>query len=231
MSDVLRIGLVGVTGLIGQNVMDACVGREDVRLVGIARREARLPTGIRMELFVAEPEKWGEVIAAVRPQAMICALGTTWKKSGADEAVFRSVDYDLVLATARAAKEHGVERFVAISSVGASMAAMSLYLRVKGEAERDLAKIGFHRLDILRPGLLLGARQDDSRPAERLAIAGAPLFNLLLHGKYRQYRGITAQTVADAALALAKRPARGRFVHDNDAIIRAARSLPQLAGD
>lgn len=231
MSDVLRIGLVGVTGLIGQNVMDACVGREDVRLVGIARREAKLPSGIRMELFVAEPDKWGEVIAAVRPQAMICALGTTWKKSGADEAAFRSVDHDLVLATARAAKEHGVERFVAISSVGASMAAKSLYLRVKGEAERDLAKVGFHRLDILRPGLLLGARQDDSRPAERLAIAGAPLFNLLLHGKYRQYRGITAQMVADAALALAKRPARGRFVHDNDAIIRAARSLPQLAGD
>ncbi len=231
MSDVLRIGLVGVTGLIGQKVMDACVGREDVRLVGIARREAKLPPGIRMELFVAEPDKWGEVIAAVRPRAMICALGTTWKKSGADEAVFRSVDHDLVLATARAAKEHGVERFVAISSVGASPTAKSLYLRVKGEAERDLAKLGFHRLDILRPGLLLGARQGDSRPAERLVIAGAPLFNLLLHGKYRQYRGITAQTVADAALALAKRPARGRFVHDNDAIIRAARSLPQLTDD
>lgn len=229
--DPLRITLVGATGLIGSKVIEACMGREDVRLSAIARREVKLPRGIRMELFVAEPDKWGEVLEALRPTAVISALGTTWKKSGEDEAAFRAVDQDLVLNTARSAKEHGVERFVHISSAGADMAAKSLYLRVKGEVERDLGKIGFHRLDMLRPGLLRGSRENDVRPAERLAIIAAPLMNLMLQGGYRKYRGIHAVTVADAALALAKRPARGRFVHDNDAILRAARSLPQLAGE
>lgn len=229
MSDAVHVGLVGATGLVGTAVMAQCVGREDLRLTGIARREAKLPRGIRMELFVAEPAKWGEVIEAVRPRAIICALGTTWKKAGEDEAAFRAVDHDLVLDTARAAKELGVERFVHVSSVGADPQAKTFYLRVKGETERELTKLRFDRLDILRPGLLLGARENDRRPAERLGIAAAPFAKLLLHGKYRQYRGIKADIVAQAALSLAKRAARGRFVHDNDAILRAARALPEIA--
>ena len=228
MSDALRIVLVGATGLIGGKVMEACVGREDVRLSAIARREARLPKGIRMELFVAEPAKWGEVVEAIKPKVMICALGTTWKKSGEDEAAFRAVDQDLVLSVAEAAKAQGVERFVHVSSVGAAIASKNFYLRVKGEVERDLTKLRFGRLDILRPGLLRGKRESDRRPGERLGIAAAPFVNLLLHGGFRQYRAIRAETVAHAALALARRPARGRFIHDNDAIMRAAKALPRL---
>ena len=232
MSDqATRICVIGATGLIGGKVIEECIGREDVRLTAIARREAKLPKGIRMELFVAEPGKWGEVLEAIRPKAVICALGTTWKKAGEDEAAFRAVDQDLVLATARAAKEHGVDRFVAISSVGADAASKAFYLKVKGETERELTKIRFPRLDILRPGLLRGKRENDRRTAERLGIAAAPLTNMLMHGKFRQYRAIHAETVAQAALALAKSAARGRFVHDNDAIIRAAKRLPQLVED
>ncbi|MGY8974020.1 MAG: NAD(P)H-binding protein [Sphingomonadales bacterium] len=228
MSDAVRIALIGATGLVGSSVIGQCVGREDLHLTGIARREAALPRGIRMELFVAEPAKWGEVIEAVQPKAIICALGTTWKKAGTDEAAFRAVDQELVLDTARAARELGVERFVHISSVGADPMVKPFYLRVKGEVERELTKLRFNRLDILRPGLLRGTRENDRRPAERLGIAAAPVANLLLHGKYRQYRGIKADVVARAALALAKRAARGRFVHDNDAIQRAAHMLPQI---
>jgi uncharacterized protein YbjT (DUF2867 family) len=228
MSDAARIALVGATGLIGGEVMKLCVGRQDVRLVAVARRESALPPGARMEMFVAEPAKWGEVFEAVRPLAVICALGTTWKKSGRDEAAFRAVDHDLVLATARAAKAQGVERFVAVSSAGAEARSKNRYLRTKGEVERELGKVRFRRLDILRPGLLRGPRPGDRRPAERLGIALSPLADLALHGKFRGYRSIRADTVARAALALALRKAAGRFVHDNDAILRAAASLALL---
>lgn len=229
MSDPVRIALVGATGLVGSAIIENCNGREDVRLTGIARREVRLPRGIRMEMFVAEPARWPEVIEAARPSAIICALGTTWKKAGEHEAAFRAIDQELVLDIARAAKDLGVERFVHVSSAGADQASRSFYLRVKGEVERDLAKIRFARLDILRPGLLRGHRQNDRRPAERIGIALSPLTNLLLHGRFRHYRAIEANVVAQAALALAKRPVRGRFVHDNDAIQRAAKTLPPIA--
>lgn len=227
MSEPVRIALVGASGLIGSEVIKLCVGREDVRLSAIARSEIALPPGARMEVFVAESGKWGEVIEALRPKAIICALGTTWNKAGKDEAAFRAVDQDLVLAVAAAAKEHGVERFVTISSAGADPHTKTFYLKVKGETDRALAKIGIGRLDVLRPGLLLGKRNNDRRLGERLAILASPLINPLLGGKWRAYRAISAETVARAALYLATRPARGRFIHDNDAILRAARSLPQ----
>ena len=81
MSEPLRIALVGATGLVGRRVIEACIGRSDVRLVGISRREVKLPQGARMELFVAEPDKWGEVFEALRPTVLISALGTTMKKA------------------------------------------------------------------------------------------------------------------------------------------------------
>ncbi len=228
MSDPLRLALVGATGLIGEAVMKLVVGREDVRLVAVARREAPLPPGARMEMFVAEPEKWGEVFEAIRPTAVICALGTTWKKSGRDETAFRAVDYDLVLATANAAKAHGVERFVTVSSAGADAMSKNLYLRTKGEVERELGKVRFKRLDVMRPGLLKGQRHGDLRPAERIGMALSPLADLAMQGKYRAFRSIRAELVAKAALALAMRKAGGRFVHDGDAILRAAASLSVL---
>lgn len=230
MSDPLRIALVGATGLVGRRVIEASVGREDLRLTGIARREAKLPVGARMELFVAETTHWGEVMESIRPDVLVCALGTTWNKAGKDEAAFRAVDQALVLDSARAALAAGATRMVAISSVGAAIGAKQLYLRVKGEVERDLAKIGFVRLDILRPGLLRGPRDADPRPLERFGQLAAPLANLALHGKYRAYRSIDAAIVAQACLGLALRHTRGRYVHDNDAIIRAAHSLPPIAG-
>ena len=228
MSDLVRIALVGATGLVGGEVMKLCVGRRDVRLVAISRREAPLPPGARMEMFVADPDKWGEVFEAVRPHAVVCALGTTWKKSGRDEVAFRAVDQDLVVATARAAKEQGVSNFVAVSSAGADMRSKNLYLRVKGEVERDLHVLRYKRLDILRPGLLRGPRANDRRLGERLAILASPLADMLMHGKLEAYRSISAELVAKAALALAMRKAAGRFFHDNAAILRAAASLSYL---
>lgn len=230
MSDPNRIALFGGSGLVGSHVISLCVGREDVRLAAVARRELVLPPGARMEVFVAEPSKWDEVIEALRPTAVICALGTTWKKAGRDEAAFRAVDQELVLALARAAKSHGVERFVSVSSAGADAHAKNLYLRVKGETDRELARVGIGRLDVLRPGLLQGRRDGERRIGERIALAAAPIINPLMNGRWRAFRAIPAETVARAALSCALRPARGRFVHDNDAIMRAARSLPQPLG-
>lgn len=225
----VRVALVGATGLVGRRVIEVASQGDDVRLVGIARREAPLPPGARMEMFVAEPAKWAEVLEAVRPRALICALGTTWKKAGRDEAAFRAVDQDLVLATAAAARAAGVPNMVVVSAAGADARARSLYMRVKGETEDALSKAGFKRLDILRPGLLRGERQADPRLAERAALFAAPLVDPLLTGKWERFRSVDAGLVAEAALGLALRRAGGRFTHDNEAMRRAAREWRKLA--
>ena len=107
MSDARRVLLVGSTGLVGKRVMEQCVGRSDVRLIALTRREAPMPRGARMEMLVADPAEWAKSVAAIAPDAVICALGTTWRKAGEDEEAFRAVDEELVLWVARAAKAAG----------------------------------------------------------------------------------------------------------------------------
>ena len=176
-----------------------------------------------MELFVADPDKWGEVFAAVRPRSLICALGTTWKKAGRDEETFRSVDQGLIVSTAEAAKEAGIDNMVLISAAGADPRSKNLYLKVKGETEGLVSKIGFKRLDILRPGLLKGRREDDFRLLEKVALTVSPITDPLLSGKWEMFRSVDVNLVAEAALGLGMRKAAGRFTHDNEAMRRAAR--------
>ena len=228
MSEPLRLALVGATGLIGSTLIARAVGRERYRLTAIARRAVALPEGARMELLVAEPANWGEAIAAANAAVLVIALGTTWRAAGRDEAAFRAVDKDLVLASAQAAKAAGVRQCIAVSSVGALASSGNRYLRVKGEVEDALAKLKFERLDILRPGLLRGPRAE-RRPAERLAMLASPLADRFLHGAFRKYRSVRATTVADAILALAVDKPRGRFIHEHDAIVRAASKLDRPA--
>lgn len=221
MSKPTRIALVGATGMVGMSLIRLAVGRRDIRIVGIARREAQLPAGARMEMLVAPPEGWPDAIAAANADVLVSALGTTWRKAGKDEAAFRAVDQDLVLQCARAAKALGLRQMIAVSSVGADPAAKNFYLRVKGEVEQQLGRVGIPRLDILRPGLLRGAREE-LRPAERLGMIASPLADLFLHGQYRKYRSIQADVVARAIVGLTREKMAGRFVFEHDAILRAA---------
>ncbi len=222
MSEPVRLTLVGATGLVGTETIAAAVGRDDIRLNAVTRREIAFPRGARMEAVLAEPSEWPSAIAATAPQVFACALGTTWRQAGKSEDAFRAVDQHLVLDSARAAHASGATRAVLISSTGADRHAKSFYLKVKGEVEQAMAEIGFARLDILRPGLLRGARGGERRMLERLGILVGPLTDLLLHGQYRRYRSISARMVAEAMLDLAGETARGRFTHDNDASRRAA---------
>ena len=218
-----RALLVGATGLIGSDVIAQGRARDDLQLLALARREIAFPPGTQMEAILAQPDQWPHAIGRTRPDVLLCALGTTWRKSGQSEEGFRAVDNDLVLDTAHAAHKAGARHGIFVSAAGADAHAKNFYLGVKGKVDEELAKVGFERLDILRPGLLRGERGADRRLKEKLAIALSPVTDMVLHGRFRAFRSIRATTVAQAILALAQEKARGRFVHGNEAILRAAR--------
>ncbi len=209
--------------MVGRQVMARAVGRHDVRLTAVARREVPLPAGARMEMLLSDPSHWDDAIPAAQPQVVVIALGTTIRAAGGDKAAFRAVDHDLVLKCARAAKEAGARQLIAVSSVGASAASRNFYLSVKGETEDALARLKFDRLDIVRPGLLRGQREGPLRFGERLGMWLNPLVDPFLRGGWMKYRSIRASTLADAILALAGARARGRFVHEHEALKRAIR--------
>jgi uncharacterized protein YbjT (DUF2867 family) len=208
--------LVGATGMVGTQVA-ALV--PPAMLTILARRATHIADSAT--LMVASSDEWPSLIAAARPDVVVSTLGTTIRQAGS-QAAFRAVDHDLVLSVARAAKDAGVRHFIAVSSVGASARASNFYLRTKGEVEAALGALDFDRLDIVRPGLLTGARSGPTRVGEALAMLAAPATDVLLHGALRRYRSVPAATVATAIAALAEAGGSGRHVHEHDAIVQLA---------
>ena len=223
MSEQTRVVLVGATGLVGRAVMAEAVGRPDIHLVAVARREVPLPKGARMEMLLSDTRHWPDAIAAGRPDTVVIALGTTIKAVRGDKQAFRAVDHDLVLECAAAAKAAGARQLIVVSSVGAQFSSKNFYLSVRGEVEDKLAKLHFDRLDLIRPGILRGKREGAARPAERIGIILSPLVDLLMVGSLRKYRSAKASDVARVILRLAGTKQRGRVVHQHDEMQRILR--------
>lgn len=200
----MRILLAGASGLVGGLVLARCQNA-----IPITRRPIPGHPGVVADFDDLPP--------LPEAQVAVCALGTTRAKVGSD-AAFRAVDHDAVLAFARAAKAAGVTHFILVSSVGANPNSSLLYPRTKGEVEAALAAMGFARLDILQPGLLIGPRAE-RRPVERFLQWAAPVMDLALP---RDLGSLPAQAVAQAMVALIKLNESGVFRHTNRAIAALA---------
>jgi uncharacterized protein YbjT (DUF2867 family) len=206
--------LAGATGLVGSRVLALLPDA-----VPVGRRATERPCEIVADFAALPPLPPADVA--------ICALGTTIRAAGS-QAAFRAVDYDAVLAFARAAQAAGVSRFIVVTAVGADAGSSVFYSRVKGEVERDLAALGFARLDIIQPGLIIGPRPE-RRPVEAFFQAAVPLLNPLLVGGLARYGGVDAETVAAAIVVLADRVVAGHFIHQNRALVALAATLPAPA--
>jgi uncharacterized protein YbjT (DUF2867 family) len=156
--------------------------------------------------------------------AYASCLGTTIRAAGSREA-FIAVDRDLVLRTAQLAYDNGARHAVLVSSVGASRQSGNFYLRIKGEVEDAVEKIGFTRLDLIQPGLLIGERTE-RRPVERLMQKLAPAGNVLMQGGLSRYRSIPADLVAAAIQSLLALEAPGVFTHRYASLRELAASAP-----
>jgi uncharacterized protein YbjT (DUF2867 family) len=212
-----KILLIGATGMIGGAIVNIAAQP----ITALVRRSLNGVSAM-VNVNIVDPADWPDRISAIAPDIIINCLGTTIRTVGGDRDAFRKVDYDLVLNTARAAKSAGARHMITVSSVGAAPNSGSFYLRTKGEVERDLTALAFHRLDILRPGLLMGDRAGPARPGEALAMRFAPLTDALMLGPLRKYRSINADRVARAILALTKADKLGVHVHEHDAIMALA---------
>lgn len=211
MSGIL---LIGATGMVGSAVLAARGSRP---ILSLARTALDQPEAS----LIAPSAQWPGIIAQEAPEVLICCLGTTIKSAGS-RAAFRAVDHDLVFGCARAAKDAGARHLIVVSSVGAKPESSNFYLRTKAEMEGALRGLDVERLDIMRPGLLVGDRRGPARPAEALAMRAAALTDLMLQGPLRRYRSIRADMVARAIVHLAQAGGSGTHVHEHDAIRRLA---------
>lgn len=199
-----QIAIAGASGVVGRRVLEALLEQSGVGRVTAVGRRLLAVKHPKLDSKVASLQSASALVSAI-PEGVsvaICCLGTTLQQAGS-KAAFRAVDYEAVVAFAKAALKQGARRFVLVSSLGADRQSRAFYLKVKGEAERELERMHFAELVILRPAFIddQGTRTDH-RWAERLMLPVAKaVFSVV--GRQRRYAPIGADRLGRAVVRLA----------------------------
>ena len=201
--------IAGASGLVGRYVLAQALADDRIdRVVAPGRRAlAHHPKLVNpvldMSQLPAQAPWWGV-------DSVVCTLGTTRADAGSD-AAFRAVDLDLQLAIARHTHAHGARRFALTSSMGADSTSRLLYLRTKGELEQELGRLEWQSLTIVRPGPILGQREQ-ARAGELITAAALKILGPILP---KRHRGNRAQDIAATLLAAAIDGAPGQRIVDS----------------
>jgi uncharacterized protein YbjT (DUF2867 family) len=210
-----KIALVaGATGLVGGHCLNLLLNSPDYKKVySITRREIKNENP-KLVQIIADFDKFEEVIIPEKPDVVYCCLGTTIKKAGS-QANFRRVDYDYTMSLALLAEKMAVSQFFLVSSVGSDKNSLIFYSRVKGEIENALKNMNFENVNIIRPGLILGKREE-ARPGEEIAAIFAKPLNNLLFGPLKKYRSIEAIDIAKAMINISAKNLKGYHIFETD---------------
>lgn len=193
--------VVGSTGLVGGILLRKLLSHCSFGPVTVLVRK---PTEIEHEKLnehVVDFERIESLGYLIKADVLFCCLGSTIKKAGS-KAAFRKVDLEYVSELARIAERNRIRKFIVISSVGAHPFSRNFYLRTKGEMEREVMASEIAQKHFIRPGLILGDR-NEFRFGEWLAVRLSPVFRSLLNGRWKKYRPVTAEAIAACMLNLA----------------------------
>lgn len=188
--------VAGATGLVGREVLAALLADDNCKAVHTLGRK---PPSLQHPKLTAHVVDFTRLPKLPRIDEAYIALGTTIKVAGSQQA-FREVDFDAVVAVARAARAAGATRLGLVSAMGADPASGVFYNRVKGEAEAALQTLGLPSLVVARPSMLAGDRTSlgqAERLGERLGLLLMSAFKPMLP---RNYRAIAARDVAHALI-------------------------------
>ena len=205
----LRLLLLGSTGAVGREVLSQALA--DAR-VGTVIAPTRRPLAAHDKLTnpVTDFTPLDPAAPWWRADAVVCALGTTINVAGS-QAAFAAVDRDLVIATARLARQAGATRMVLNTGLGVSPRG-TLYLRTKAEAEAGVRALDFPSLTIVRPSLIAADRAV-VRPGEVAGLWVARALGPLIP---RRYRPVPAGRIARALLEAAVQGQPGEQIVESE---------------
>lgn len=204
-----RTALVaGATGLVGQAILAMLLADKRYSAVHVVGRRAPGVQHPKLQVHISTSlTNW----ACPAVDDVFIALGTTIKVAGS-KAAFKAVDFEAVVAIARAAKAAGASRLAVVSAMGASPASGVFYNQVKGEMEAAVSALGFDAVVIARPSLLAGDRdalKQPERVAEKFSLVAFKLLRPLIPANYRS---INASRVAESMVGKLQTARSGQYV-------------------
>lgn len=215
MKNGLHFNVIGATGLVGREFVQYLLGNSKAaphvsRVTVFSRRPLQISPADKADKLVnhiVDFEKLNHPTEGWRTKlngdVLFSAMGTTLKQAKTKEEQYK-VDYHHQMEVARAFRTNGGKTMVLISAAGADARSPFFYVRMKGELERDIQKLEFEQLRILRPALLQGHR-NTSRLGETVSNAIlAALGRVLPRGLPLSLKPIPASVVAEAAFHAGK---------------------------
>ncbi|AMR30968.1 nucleoside-diphosphate sugar epimerase [Mucilaginibacter sp. PAMC 26640] len=209
--------VVGASGLIGSSLLTMLLNHAEYdEVLVLVRKELPLQHKKLVQLVV-DFDNLDKHSDAITGHALFCCLGTTKSKTP-DAARYRKIDHDYPLQLAQFAKKNGVKHCHLVSAIGANKTSSTFYLKLKGELEEDLQKVGLQTLHIYQPSMLYGDRKEQ-RSLETVFVGIFKVINPLLLGGWRKFRSIPADSVAHAMYKNSLNGESGIFIHTYDNII------------
>ena len=218
----MTILLLGASGLIGSHCLQILLDDERFARVVVLVRKTLAITHPKLIQIIVDFDKLDNYASEIKAEAVLSTLGTTLRKAGSS-VKFTKVDYEYQLKVAEIARRNGATTFVLLSSIGADKKSVVLYTKVKGEVEDAISKLGYEKVIILRPSILLGDRTE-SRPGEAVGQWMAKQMPFLFAGPLARYKGIPAETVAQAMVNAVQKPYNGVGIVENLEIFEWAKN-------
>lgn len=191
--------IAGATGLVGRELLRQLQGAPAWRRVQVLLRRPDAAIDALGSKVHPRVVDFAALPAFEDIDDAFIALGTTIKVAGS-AAAFRAVDFDAVLAVARAAKAAGATRLAVVSALGADAGSSVFYNRVKGEMEQAVSALGYRVVVFARPSLLVGDRHALGQPERRGEVWAERLLRPVMGLVPRGVRPIRADRVAAALL-------------------------------
>ncbi len=194
----ISVVMIGGTGAVGGQVVAAlCESPAIARITLLGRSEATGVTSAKVRQHIVDvlsPTSYEEHLHGHQAAISTLGVGQPSKMSKED---FTRIDKDAVVHFASAAKAHGVRHFQSLGSVGTNRDSRNFYLRTKGQLEHELGAIGFERLSLFHPSMIL-------TPSNRygfmqgITLKVWPILGKLFFGPLSKLRGIRTSELGRA---------------------------------
>ena len=160
--------VIGATGLVGNELVQQLLKDSRFDKVKVFVRRSMKIVNNKLEEHIVDfetPDSWKKNVTG---DVLYSAMGTTLKAAGSKEAQYE-IDYTYQYQVARMAANNNVGQYVLVSAAGSSVDSKIFYSKMKGELERDVKKLPFDTIHIIRPGMLAGERRE-ARSGEKIGI-------------------------------------------------------------
>lgn len=197
--------VIGATGMVGTQLIQQLIATTDnTKIISLVRRASGVkhPKLEEHVIDFDQPESWADF---VKGDVLFSCLGTTLAKAQSKEAQYK-VDFTYQYIVAQVAAQNKVPKYVLVSSAGANANSSNFYIRTKGELDEAVRKLPFSTINILRPGQLVGER-NENRLGEKIGLKVMYALNKM--GLFKRYRPIEACQVARAMLLVASKDNSG----------------------